>query len=76
MALEAALRACELSSWEESSCLSTLAHAYADLGAFNEAVQWAEQALAFASEKEKAGRQAELDRVRSCGALEVPSGTV
>src|SRR5262249_30212488 len=74
MALEAALRACELSGWEESSCLSTLAHAYADLDAFNEAVQWADQALAFASEKEKAGRQVELEHFRSRATSATNSG--
>jgi hypothetical protein len=60
--IELATRACELTGWEEPSSLATLAAAYAEAGAKDEAVRWARQALEFAADAEKAARQTELER--------------
>jgi hypothetical protein len=65
MAVELARRACELTGWEEPAHLATLAAACADLGALDEAVRWAEQALAFSTDAEKPARQSDLERYRA-----------
>ena len=44
-ALAAATRACELTHWNDSSCLDTLATAYAGTGDFPAAVKWQLQAI-------------------------------
>ena len=44
-ALEKAKRACELSRWEHSDALDTLAAAYAEIGNFDDAVKYETQAI-------------------------------
>jgi len=53
MGIELATRACELSGWDDWSCLSTLAAAFAEVARFEDAVQWATKALACAPEEEQ-----------------------
>jgi tetratricopeptide (TPR) repeat protein len=48
MGIELATRACELSGWEDWSCLSTLAAAYAEAESWEAARLWAGKALAAA----------------------------
>jgi tetratricopeptide (TPR) repeat protein len=50
-ALELALKACELSNYDEAYILSTLAAAYAELGDFDKALEWSQKSVAL-SEKE------------------------
>jgi tetratricopeptide (TPR) repeat protein len=51
-ALELALKACEVTDYEASHILSTLAAAYAEMGDFEEARQWAKKAVDRAKEQE------------------------
>ena len=44
-ALEKSLRACELTSWESSNFIDTLAAAYAEVGEFDRAVKYQTQAI-------------------------------
>jgi tetratricopeptide (TPR) repeat protein len=44
-ALQHAETACKLTSWKEPECLSSLAAAYAELGEFEKAVHWQQEAL-------------------------------
>ena len=50
-ALELGLKACELTQYERSHILSTLAAAYAETGDFDKAVEWAEKAVSLSKEK-------------------------
>jgi hypothetical protein len=74
MALELARRACELTGWEESNCLATLAAAEADLGLLDEAVRRAEQALTLAAESDRTARRADLERYRALRDQKPPVG--
>jgi serine/threonine-protein kinase len=48
LAVELATEACELSGWQDWTCLRTLAAAHAECGDLEAAVAWAEKALACA----------------------------
>jgi len=48
LALEYALKSCELTNYKKPHILSTLASAYAELGDFDNAVKWIEQGLELA----------------------------
>ena len=63
-AVELALKACELSGWNDPNYLDTLAAAYARKGDFNNAVKWQEKALAFPQLKNDAVAQLRLDFYR------------
>src|SRR4029077_18741739 len=65
VAVELALRACELSDWEDWGCLYTLAAAYAQRGDPGEAVRWEEKALALAPDIQKGPCLTRLERYRA-----------
>jgi hypothetical protein len=65
LAVALATEACELSSWEDWTCLRTLAAAYAEFGQLDRALVWAEKALPLAREDGRALCQADLDRYRT-----------
>jgi tetratricopeptide (TPR) repeat protein len=44
-AIESATKACELTNWQDSTIVTTLAAAYAQAGDFDAAVQWMEKAM-------------------------------
>ena len=50
-ALENAKKACELISWKQPKCLDTLAAAYAETGAFDQAVTWEQKAIESSSKE-------------------------
>jgi cytochrome c-type biogenesis protein CcmH/NrfG/V8-like Glu-specific endopeptidase len=52
-AVELAGKACALSSWKDGACLDTLAAAYAEVGKFQEAIEWEKKALALVPDDER-----------------------
>ncbi len=60
-AQELAMKACELSNWKNSTCLDTLAAAYAREGDFENAVKWEEKAMESAEPAQQAGRRERLE---------------
>jgi tetratricopeptide (TPR) repeat protein len=63
-ALETARKACELTDWKKAECLVALAAAHAEVGRFDEAIQWAERALELAREGDRPTYQKHLDAYR------------
>jgi tetratricopeptide (TPR) repeat protein len=51
-ALEAGLKACELTQYNKSHILSTLAAAYAELGQFDKAIEWSTKAVELGAKEE------------------------
>ena len=64
MGIELATSACELSRWEDWSCLSTLAAACAEVGRWDDAVRWAEMALELAPEEDRPDCAEQLEHYR------------
>jgi tetratricopeptide (TPR) repeat protein len=65
VALELATRACELSAWEDATCVGTLAAAHAELGQLDQAVAWAERAAALAAPLQRHWFTVRLDEYRA-----------
>ena len=65
MGIELAQKACELSAWQDWSCLTTLAAAHAETGQLEQAVDYATKALALAPEEEAAACRELLERYRA-----------
>ena len=59
-----ALKACELSAWEDVNTIDTLAAAYAEAGDFDHATKYAERAAELAAEKKKAAYLERLELYR------------
>ncbi len=63
-AISLATKACELTGWNQSSPLDTLATANAEAGNFQEAVRWQAKAVEFSPATQKASLQRRLDSYR------------
>lgn len=63
-AVTTALRACELTQWENWPVITGLAAAYAEAGDFEKAVQFAERSLELAPPEARVARQERLDQFR------------
>jgi tetratricopeptide (TPR) repeat protein len=64
-AVGCATKACELTSWKDAKCLSTLAAAYAEIGQFEDAVKAQRKAQDLAPEDDQADHQSRIDLYRS-----------
>src|SRR5205085_1271093 len=64
VAVELAVKACELSDWEDWDCLATLAAAYAQRADLDHAVHWAAKALELAPENQKLPCRTALEEYR------------
>lgn len=63
-ALEYATKACQLTDWKDPNILDTLAAAYAELGKFDEAVQWEKKALEYLKDAKEPVLQELADQAR------------
>ncbi len=63
-AVEHATWACEATGWKNLSCLGTLAAACAEVGDFNQAVQFQQRAVADPAYRQKFGEATVTDRLR------------
>ncbi len=59
-----ARKACELTKWNDWNCISVLAAAKAELGEFDQAIEFAEWSLRIAPDREKKQRQERVDQFR------------
>ena len=57
-------KACELTHWNDHSCLENLAAAYAESGDFEQAVKWQEKAVALTPQAKRADRESRLKLFR------------
>jgi cytochrome c-type biogenesis protein CcmH/NrfG len=51
-AVEEAIKACELTHWNQGACIDTLAAAYAESGDFDQAIRYEQQTLEITDEKD------------------------
>src|SRR5262249_34871129 len=65
LALEYAQHACELSGWQDASCLDTLAAAYAANGRYEEAARWQGHALKLADPGDQRDFESRLELYRA-----------
>lgn len=64
MALENARKACELDHWEEWRYVACLAAAYAELGKFDEAIEWQNKAIAMNKHPERRDTVEQQERLK------------
>lgn len=64
MALENALKACELDHYEEWRYVACLAAAYAELGKFDEAIEWQKKAIAMNKHPERRDTVEQQERLK------------
>jgi tetratricopeptide (TPR) repeat protein/serine/threonine protein kinase len=65
LAVEFALKACELTDWKDSGYIQTLAAAYAEAGQFDKAVEWQQKGRDIAPAQNRQELQSRLDLYKS-----------
>lgn len=73
-AVEFATKACELSAWKEANNLETLAAAYAEVGDYDQAVEWQKKGLDLATADEKADFETRLKLYQDKKPCRQPAG--
>jgi serine/threonine-protein kinase len=71
-AVEAGMRACELSAWNQAQIIDTLAAAYAECGKFDEAVKWQQKAVDLAGDKDREELRTRLELFKKGKAYRQP----